>query len=170
MNRLGFLPHLMLVAIVAMTAACAGTPKGDPVAEAVSDYKARIRQIVTDEARADALLQLVDQADAQRRAAEAEAAAFAAEFQRLNADYDATKDQFTALMARHRADRRGFADALLALRAKMVAGTTPAEWDAISKIRQKTLETIFRAELPAKSPASPSSPARLTSSNGGASC
>ena len=170
MNRIMFLPRFMLISVVAMMAACAGTPKSDSGTEPVSNYKAKIREIVTDQVRASMLVQLVDQAHAQCQAADAEAAAFAADFQHLNADYNATKDQFTALMTKHRADRRGFAEALLALRARMVAGTTPTEWDALSKVRHNALETLFKSELPAESPASHSYPTQLTSSNGGDPC
>lgn len=164
MIRLRILPHLILVAVVAMTAACAGTPKSDDAAEAASDYRAKIREIVTDQTRATSLVQLVDEADAQYRAAGAEAAAFMADFTHLNADYDATRDQFTALMTKHRAQRLQFAEALLTLRAKMVAGTTPQEWEALSKVRERELQVILKAELPAESPST------LTAMIGDASC
>jgi septal ring factor EnvC (AmiA/AmiB activator) len=135
-----------------MIAGCTSTPKSESVAQAVISYKEEIQKIVTDPGRAATLTALVDQTDAQRREAEAEAAAFAADFEILNADYDATKGQFTALMTKHRAQRRQFAEALLSIRAKMVAGTTPQEWEALSKVREKALETMFKAELPAESP------------------
>ena len=139
---------ILLAGVASVIAGCTSTPGNEAAATAVASYQSKIREIVTDPARAATLTTLVDQADAQRRAAEAEAEAFAADFQRLNADYDATKDQFTALMTKHRGQRRQFAEALLALRDKMVAGTTPQEWEALSKVREKGLDTIFKAELP----------------------
>ena len=65
MNRIMFLPRFMLISVVAMMAACAGTPKSDSGTEPVSNYKAKIREIVTDQVRVSMLVQLVDQAHAQ---------------------------------------------------------------------------------------------------------
>jgi len=148
MSRFRGHPLILLAGVASMIAGCTSTPRNEVAAKAVASYESKIREIVTDPARAATLTALVDQADAQRSAAEAEAEAFAADFQRLNADYDATEDQFTALMTKHRGQRRQFAEALLALRDKMVAGTTPQEWEALSKVREKSLDTIFKAELP----------------------
>jgi hypothetical protein len=67
-------------------------------------------------------------------------------------------------MTKHRAQRLQFAEALLTLRAKMVAGTTPQEWEALSKVRERELQVILKAELPAESPST------LTAMIGDASC
>jgi outer membrane murein-binding lipoprotein Lpp len=158
------LPHILLVVVATMIAGCRSTPKSEVVAKAVTTYQSKIREIITDPARAEMLVQLVDQAVAQRNAAESAAAVFLENFERLNADYDATKAQFTSLLATHRNERRQIAEALLSIRAKMVAGTTPKEWESLSKVREKALDTIFTAELP------DGAPAELVAKIGGAPC
>jgi outer membrane murein-binding lipoprotein Lpp len=164
MNRRGTIPPILLSLLAIIIAGCASTPKSEAVASSVTAYQSKIRDIVADPARAEMLVQLVDQAAAEVNAAETEAAAFAEQFQRLNADYDATREQFTNLLTAHRQRRHQFAQSLLSIRSKMVASTTPLEWESLSKVRTKVLETIFKAELPADTlPA-------LAAASGGAPC
>ena len=102
MSRGRRIQHIVLSAILSAAAGCTGTPKSEAVSQSVATYQSRIRDIVIDPARADMLVQLVDQAAIEIDAAEAEAARFAEEFRLLNADYDATKERFTALLTMHR--------------------------------------------------------------------
>lgn len=150
MRRAQCIRHILLAVIVCMAAGCAGTPKSEAVSQSVATYQSRIRDIVIDPARADMLVQLVDQAAIEIDAAEAEAAEFAEAFRLLNADYDATKERFTALLTMHRHRRHQFAESLLSIRSRMVAGTTAQEWKALSKVRAKALETLLKAEAPSE--------------------
>jgi phage-related tail protein len=103
-------------------------------------YEAQIRKVISDPARADQLVALTNEYQQQMRESAAIVRDYRSKLTALNANYDATREDFKALFSQQDAHREAFLRKVAALREQMAALTTDAEWEELDKARQRTLD------------------------------
>jgi hypothetical protein len=116
---------------------CSGKRRGaaPDMKDSVADLRAAVRKTVADPQRAAAADRAIDDLEAAERDARASRAAEQRDLRELNANYDATREQFAAILKRHADARAGYRKRLAAARDQMIANTTDAEWAALAKPR-----------------------------------
>jgi hypothetical protein len=116
---------------------CAGKRQGaaPEMEDRAADLRAAVRKTVADPERAAAVARAIDDLEAAERDARASRAAERHDLRELNADYDATREQFAVVLQRHADARAGHRRRLAAARDQMIANTTDAEWTALAKPR-----------------------------------
>ena len=117
------------------------------------DFQTRVREVITDEARAEAVLQATAEFHDIAVEMRAQAESFTEGFRALNGDYDATREDFVALVAADEEKRAAFRERLLALRQTLVDNTTDEEWEALNDARSELVESAAVAALEASVPA-----------------
>ena len=126
-----------LVVAVMAGGGCSGK-RHDPAIEmkdSIADLRAAVRRTVADPQRAAAAEKAIDDLEAAERDARASRAAEERDLRELNTDYDATREQFAAVLQRHADARVGYRKRLAVARDQMIANTTDAEWAALAKPR-----------------------------------
>lgn len=124
-----------------LAAGCAHQQPAPPPPPA--DMKSLVRQVISDPARADKVLALMEQLDGEMGAQMKANVDLQNEFMRLNADYNAAPGQFqqhqsAAAAARDKARARIF-DTYFQLKAL----TTKEEWDALSKPGKQAMTNVL---------------------------
>src|SRR6185295_12062658 len=109
----------------------------------VQAYEAQIRKVVADPTRADRLVALTNEFQQQAEKNVAIFREYRAKVAALNSNYDATREQFQALLDQQDAHRELWARKVTGLREQMVALTSDLEWEKLKKARLR----IFEAEL-----------------------
>lgn len=108
----------------------------DQLAETgLSAYQAHIHRVVKDPARADQLVELSTEFQRVIEEAGHSLDSYRAKVSVLNANYDATLAEFEALFDQRDKERAESIEKAIALRARMAAITTDAEWSELKKAR-----------------------------------
>ena len=125
-----------LACLLLCTAACSDRRTlAEQAAARHVEIRTQIREIVAEPMRAEVILGVLDEWDvqvAQRQKTEADVTLRLAT---LNADYDASIEAFKTLYAERQASDLKFIRQAVEMRSKLVAATTPAEWEQLAKIR-----------------------------------
>jgi len=131
----------LLLALIAATGCSSKslTPEQEAQAD-LSACDAQIRKVVADPARADQLVALTDEFNKLGWQSIASVTEYRARVAALNSDYDATREDFEALISKQDAVREAFLKKALALREQMTALTTDAEWEQLKSARLGALE------------------------------
>jgi hypothetical protein len=141
----------IVTSVVALSFAVVSCGRKDPVSPqdmeqaAFQDLSTEVTSIVADADRAADVLALIELFEQEyillRQVIENQRI----ETRALNANYDATPEDFDALIASNqelmRAARERVTDAHLAI----IAATTPEEWDELHKATTKTIEQLSRS-------------------------
>jgi hypothetical protein len=140
---------LLFCSAVLMVAGCGGKP---PTREqAIQRYSDALRDGVSnnvhDEPRRTEMLGIVDQVAAVHRRFNQETADFIASYDKLNADYDATRPAFEQLFSDYNAKRVKARSEALDLHFKLASLATAAEWDTIGKAETKLYEKVNDARI-----------------------
>jgi hypothetical protein len=135
------------VLIVLLIGGCGGNPQTpeDIEKQAFDDMRAEVREIIENPQREEAVVKLVDRLQEEystlRETAETRRKALRA----LNADYDATREQFVDYLDRYNADlvrsHKAFRDSHRGL----VEATTAEEWSALSKSNTKSMGQLAKS-------------------------
>lgn len=130
------LPAAVALGVTALGfAGCAGNRPSPE--ESLQEASQELRQAVTanieDPRRRDEMLGLVGQIESVQRDFSAQAADFAARFEALNVDYDASRAQFEKLFADFNSERARSRDQLLDMHFQLTALATEGEWKRIGK-------------------------------------
>ena len=102
--------------------------------DAVADLRAYVQREVTEPERAAKMLLQVELLEAGIQAYNTVASEAGTEIQQLNRDYDATRDQFEALLSRHNTARIEARDVLLASAFRLRDLASEAEWKEIAEL------------------------------------
>jgi hypothetical protein len=140
MRRAGVICGLSAFLIVLLFTGCAHE-QAAPETENVKDLA---HKVISDPARADKVAALMEQLDAEinaqmKRNSDAQKA-----FSRLNADYDATPEQFQQLIEdaqKTQTDSRG---RMMELYFQIKANTSAQEWDALCKPEMQKLTSYLK--------------------------
>jgi len=139
---------LGLVLSLVVVGACSHKPTLTPEQQAsanVAAYEERIRKIVPDPACADNLVALTNEFQQLVQESIPKAKQYRAQIATLNSNYDATRAQYEALFNEQDAARQAFQKQAGALRDRMAALTTDAEWDQLRKARLAALDADIQA-------------------------
>ena len=141
--------HGVIVLAVALVTAtgCSSKPALTPQQQAKADlaaYQAQIREAVPDPARADQLVALADEFNELAWKSIASMNDYRAKVATLNSNYEATRNDYESLFNQQDAVRQDFVHKAIALREKMAALTTGAEWGQLTKARLQVLETALQ--------------------------
>ncbi len=137
---------LALICVLALMAACGGTPPTNAEVEkqAFDDLREEVRETIADGDREASVIAVVDQLQDEftslRRLAEERRAKLRA----LNANYDATRDQFAALGAEFNAQREVSHKRFQDVQEKLRASVTPEEWAELERTNTKAMSTLAK--------------------------
>lgn len=107
--------------------------------------RAEIREIVEDPQRQENVVALVDELQVQYSTLRQTAATRRKAIQTLNADYDATREQFAELLDRHNAEMESSHKAYLKSYRALVEATTAEEWSALAKSSTKAMRQLAQS-------------------------
>ncbi len=148
-NR-GWICVLPVVPILLILAGCSHEPKPSKVDVAkgiLDDIRAGVREEIKDPGRASEAVGLVDQMEQMIMEASEARKAHEARIVSLNANYDATEEDFKAVFREFNAKKNSRQDRLVGVIQQAKALTTAAEWKAIAKVKAHALEAAVHAEL-----------------------
>jgi len=115
------------------------TPEQQAQADATA-YEAQVRKIVSDPARADQLVALANEFQQLTRESVAQIKGYRAKVAALNANYDATRQDYETVFSEQDASRESFIEKASAIRERMAALTTDSEWEELKKARLRALD------------------------------
>ena len=127
---------LTILALLSMTfalidcASMSGKESAVPTADWFHSLRDSVLDNVKDNERARKAIALINQADQAVLNYVSEAEENAQRLRELNADYDATRDDFAAVFANLDASNRSIKKLLLGLRSDLVAVVEPDEWNS----------------------------------------
>lgn len=142
--RPAFLPVLFSLGLVA----CSSDERYEAVVPQVVAANTRdyVREAVTDPARAEAMLRLVDRCEQLELELDRAQQAFLAELERTNARPEAAEAELAALLDRALAERAQISDRLFASKLELRARATPEEWQRIVELEARGLGANLRRE------------------------
>jgi hypothetical protein len=141
-----------VLAILILTSCGGGQSAAETTDRRQVDFQAKVREVIADEARADAVLQTVAEFHDVAVDAQAQAQSYTERFRALNANYEAPREDFEALIAADEEERLAIRERLLALRQDLVDNTTDEEWEALTDARHELVESAALAALEAAVP------------------
>lgn len=134
---------LALALGIAADAGCSSkhdlTPEQQTQAD-VTAYEAQVRKIIPDPARADQLVALANEFQQLTRESIAKIKSYRAKVAALNANYDATRQDYETVFSEQDASRESFIEKASAIRERMAALTTDSEWEELKKARLRALD------------------------------
>lgn len=147
MNKRFFAITAALAAIsILLLPACASRKEApDPVKvqEQIAEYRSQelelVRSTVSDQERADRLIDLLAERDRLIADHREEISSYREKMSALNADYNAERESFDALMADYNSQRATAQREYIALIEAMKKETTAREWKPISRFQLKRL-------------------------------
>jgi len=145
--RPGACCRMLVVAMAFSVAACAGKGKSsatDVEAQAFEDLRSEIREVIDDPARASEAIALVNAMSKELSALRKDVADRKRQARQLNANYDASRADFTSFVEQINRDRRANRRRVLDEHRALLAILTPEEWTAISKAHTKAMKSTIR--------------------------
>jgi hypothetical protein len=143
----GVVAVLILGSIALALGGCAGatlTPE-ETLQGASQELRQTVSKNVGDPGRRQQMLGLVDQIESTQRSFSAQAAEFAAQYSRMNADYGTARAQFEELFSDFNSRRIQSRDRILELHFQLAAMATAQEWIWIGKAEAKLYEETGKA-------------------------
>jgi long-subunit acyl-CoA synthetase (AMP-forming) len=113
--------------------------------QAFEDLRVQVRDIVDDATREAEILVLIDQLQGNFDTLRSAMVTRRADLRALNADYDATREQFAELIERHGKEVKFSHAQFMRSRQAFVSATTPDEWSAMGKSNTKSMATLARS-------------------------
>jgi hypothetical protein len=150
MHRIGFALLALLACAVTLTATgCSRTkPSRNQVIERYTqELREAVSAHVTEEARKEQMLLIVDQLEAVNVRFSQETADFIGHYRTLNADYDAPRPAFEQLFSDYSAQRVKARGEALDLHFHLASLASADEWDSIGKAEGKLYEGVNAAPL-----------------------
>lgn len=136
------LPVLVFTFLVS---GCSGKDAVAPVViskEAFDDFREAITDTIEDPERQKTVLLLVDDYESDYATFLGAVDTQRTELRRLNADYDASREQFQSYFDKYNADIRSARKEATKSRTAFIESTTAEEWDALGKADSKTMKKL----------------------------
>lgn len=149
LRKVAAAPHWLRVALALALVAVGGcsskplTPE-QQAQEDLKAYEAQVRKVVADPTRADQLVALANEFQQHVRQSADILGDYPAKVAALDADYEATRKDYEVLFSEQNARREELLKKFGALRERMTALTTDAEWEELKKARLRTLEAYLQ--------------------------
>jgi len=141
----------MLVFAAAGGAAIQGCAHGktkSPEQHAEAEYSAyqrRVREVVKDPARADQVIALTDELRREIDEVYTKLAQSRGQLQTLNANYNATRADYDALLKQQDAERQVLMDKAISVRVEIGKLLTESEWKSLRKYGVETVDSGLKA-------------------------
>ncbi len=142
----------VLAIAVALSACGSGQTATEAQDERVSEWEAKVHEVIPDEARREAILRGTQEFHEIAVASTEQSTAHVERFRALNANYDTPREDFVALIDNDTAVRASLRERLYALREMMIENTTEEEWTVLSDARHRMVEASVVAALEAAAP------------------
>ena len=142
-----YILKILGLSVVLFIAGCGGSPETveDIERQAFDDMRAEVREIIEDPAREESVVELVNRLQEEyanlRKSAETRRHALRA----LNADYDATREQFAEFLDKYNAELESSHRAYRESHRTLVEATTAEEWDALAKSNTKSMGKLAQS-------------------------
>jgi len=139
---------LIIATLVLGIAACSGNKGVSPAdvhTQVFSELRIAVRDVVIDQERQDAAIEIVDQIESDIQNLHDSLIRKRAELRRLNANYDTTKEElidFSHAIEREIQENQQRASET---HQELIEVTTPDEWSALAKFDEKSVKTITRS-------------------------
>jgi TolA-binding protein len=114
----------------------------DQEAQAFEDYRASIAEVIEDPDRQADVLTVIDSLREDFKRMRQAVELRRTTLRRLNADYDATREQFQEFIAKYDAEIMAARAGVTARRMELVHSMTPEEWDALTKADSKAMSKM----------------------------
>ena len=120
---------------------CGGNAEAPPDVEkqAFDDMRAEVRAIIEDPQREDLVVALVDRMQSEYQNLRDTAEARRKALRELNADYDATREQFAEYLDKYNAELVTRHKAFRESHRALIESTTAEEWSALAKSNTKSM-------------------------------
>jgi DNA repair ATPase RecN len=147
MLRKSMRAHVMVTLLLPalMLTACSGinsvTPE-EKERKASEEFRETIKEVIQGPERQVEILSLAEKYQADFKKLRATVAAQRNELRNLNADYDATREQFQAFIDKYDAEIRAARKGATGSRMAFVRATTAEEWAALKKADAKALKNM----------------------------
>ena len=141
---------LMVTLITCTAAGCSSKQALTPEQQAQADlaaYEQEVRRIVPAPARANQLVALANEFQQLANESIANVRDYRQRVAALNANYDATREEYEALFNQQDAAREAFVNKVGAIRERMVAFTSDAEWEQLKTARLRVVEADLQELL-----------------------
>lgn len=137
---------LLLTVSVALLGACGGTPPTTAELEqqAFDDLREEVRQTIEDVDREIAAVKVVDELQHEFTSLRKVAEERRRQLRALNADYDATREQFTGLLAKFATQREASHRRFQEVRAELEASVTAEEWADLERTNTRAMASLAR--------------------------
>ena len=138
---------LYVAGLASLVSACGGSPSTpeDVEQQAFEDMRAEVREIVEDPTRENSALALVDRLQSDYAQLRRLAQTSRLELRQLNADYDATPEQFADYLADYSAQLEQTHKQFRKTHRSLVEAMLAEEWDALSKSNTKSMATLAKS-------------------------
>jgi TRAP-type mannitol/chloroaromatic compound transport system substrate-binding protein len=139
--------YLLVPALVTLFAGCGGSPETaeDIEKRAFDDMRAEVREIIEDPQREETVVGLVDELQRQYSNLRDTTETRRKALQTLNAEYDATREQFVELLDKHNAEMESSHKTYLKSYRAFVEATTAEEWSALAKSNTKSMGQLAQS-------------------------
>ena len=126
---------------------CGGSPETveDLEKQAFDDMRTEVREIIEDPRREEAVVTLVNRMEAEYANLRGKAEARRKALRDLNADYDATREQFVEYLDRYNAELEQSHKAFRVSHRDFVEATTDEEWSALAKSNTKSMGQLAKS-------------------------
>ena len=131
--------------ITFMLSACSGKEAVAPESvgkAAFDDFRETVIEVIEDPERQATVLLLVEDYESDYANLMSAVKTQRTELRRLNADYDATREQFQSYYDKYMSDIQSARKDATESRTAFVNSTTTEEWDALSKAESKTMKKL----------------------------
>ena len=138
---------LLLLLPALLLAACAGketVAPADAEQQAFDDLRAAVSEVIEDPAQQARLLNMVDEGHAEFTKLRTAVEVRRTELRTLNADYDATREQFREYVEKYDNQIKVARKLVTQSRLTLVQATTEQEWDALEKASNKAMKKMIR--------------------------
>jgi len=139
----------LCMVLLVLPAGCSHKPKPSTIEVAkrtLDEVRAAVRDEIKDPAKAAEAVGLVDQFEQLVNEGNGARMAHEAVLRSLNANYDATEEDFKTLFREFNAKKNSRQDRIIKILMKARALTTDEEWKALAKVKSHALEGAVRAE------------------------
>ena len=135
-------PYLFIIAgiLLFLLAGCSKKAKIESTSDWLSQIKAKVYEVVKDSQRAQQIVNELEQLDQKLDAWDVYLGEYKAELDKLNADYDLTREEFRAFIAKYNTKRHAAKEEILASRFKIKELATKDEWKKLADHE----ETLFQ--------------------------
>ena len=131
----------------ALSIACSGSPESpeDIEKRAFDDMRAEVRAVIEDPQREEQVVTLVDKMQQEYVELKQTAEARRQALRTLNADYDATREQFDEFLDRYNAELESSHRSYRESHRALVAATKAEEWAALAKSNTKSMGQLAKS-------------------------